>query len=113
MDAMAAHPVTAVGRGADGQPGQPFVSQPAGDLEQILPVLLLGVGIDQHVLRRVMHATQVTGVLGVAAAPFARGGFEQHHAGAGLAGHQRGAQGGIAAANHKDVDHGRAPFREG
>jgi hypothetical protein len=39
----------------------------------------------------------------IAAAPFARRGFEQHHAGARLARHQRGAQGGVAAADHQNI----------
>jgi hypothetical protein len=69
-----------------------LVGQAAGHLEQVLPELFFGVGVDQHVLRRVVHAAQVARVGRVAAAPFARRGFEQQHAGAGLARHQRGAQ---------------------
>ena len=82
-----------------------FVGDAAGDLEQVLPVLLFRVGLDQHVLRRIVHAAQVARVLRIAAAPFARRGLEQQHAGAGLARHQRGAQRGVAAADHQHVEH--------
>jgi len=67
--AVAAHPVAAIGRGTDGQAREVFVRHAACDLEQVLPVLLFGIGIDQHVLRRIVHAAQVAGVLRVAAAP--------------------------------------------
>jgi len=100
---MAAHPVAAVAGGADHQARQVFVGQAARHLEQVLPILFFGVGLNQHILRRIVHAAQVARVGRVAAAPGARGRFKQQHAGTGLARHQRGAQGGVATANHQDV----------
>jgi len=89
MHAVATHPVAAIGRRADHQARQVFVGQAPGDLEQVLPEFLLRVGVDQHVLGCVMHAAQVARVLRVSTAPGARRRFEQQHAGAGLARHQR------------------------
>jgi hypothetical protein len=77
VHAVAAHPVAAGGRGADGQPCEVFIGQAAGDLQQVLPVLLFRIGLDQHVLRCVVHAAQVARVHGIAAAPFARRRFQQ------------------------------------
>jgi hypothetical protein len=91
VHAVAAHPGPAGARSANHQPRQFFIGQAAGDLQQVLPELLFGVGIDQHILRRVVHAAQVARVHRIAAAPFGRRGFKQHHAGACLARHQRGA----------------------
>ncbi|MNV64220.1 hypothetical protein D3C71_1568510 [compost metagenome] len=105
VHAVAAHPGSAGGGFADHQARQVFVGQPARHLEQVLPELFLRVGIDQHVLRRIVHAAQVAGVGGIAAAPGAWGGFEQQHAGARLARHQGSAQGGIAAADDQYIDH--------
>src|SRR5256885_11273933 len=50
--------------------------------EQVLPELLFGVGLDQHVLGRVVHAAQVARVAGIAAAPVARRRLQQQHAAA-------------------------------
>jgi hypothetical protein len=88
---------------ADHQAREVFVGDAAGDFQQVLPELLFGIGLDQHVLRRVVHAAQVARVGGIAAAPGARRGFEQQHAGAGLARHERGAQGRVAAADDQDI----------
>ena len=70
--AVPAHPVAAGRRRADHEPRELLVGGAAGDLQQVLPVLLFRIGVDQHVLRRVVHAAQVARVLRVAAAPFAR-----------------------------------------
>jgi hypothetical protein len=51
------------GRGPDHQPGEGLVGVAAGDLQQVLPELLFRIGLEQHVLRRVVHAAQVAGVL--------------------------------------------------
>jgi hypothetical protein len=103
--AMRLHPRTTGRRRADHEPRQRLVGDAAGHLQQVLPVFLFGIGADQHVLRRVVHAAQIAGVLRVAAAPFARGRFEQQHRSACFARHQRGAERGIAAADHEYVDH--------
>ena len=103
MHAVAAHPAAAVGRGADRKPCHRFVGAPAGDLEQVLPELLLRVGLGQHILRRVVHAAQVAGMGRIATAPGARRRFEQQYAGAGLARHERGAQGGVAASDDQNI----------
>lgn len=95
MHAMPAHPAPATGRGTDHQARELFVGLAPGDLEQVLPELLFRVCLDQHILRGVMHAAQVARVLGIATTPGAGCGFEQQHAGSGLARHQRGTEGGI------------------
>jgi hypothetical protein len=100
LHAVPAHPAAAGRRGANHQPRELLVGEPAGDLEQVLPELLFGIGLQQHVLRRVVHAAQVAHVHRVAAAPLKRRRFQQQHAGTGLARHQRRAQGGVAAADH-------------
>ena len=65
--------MAAVAQGiTDDQAGELLVGQAAGHAQQVLPVLLLGVGVHQHVLRRVVHAAQVARVHAVAATPFAR-----------------------------------------
>ena len=73
MHAMLAHPVAAGGGGANREPRQFFISEPTGDLQQVLPVFLLRVGLDQHVLRRIVHAAQIARVRRIAAAPQTRG----------------------------------------
>ena len=77
MHAVAAHPVATVGRRLDHQTGQRLVGLAACHAKQVAPVFRFGIGVDQHVLRHVVHATQIARVLRIAAAPFARGGFEQ------------------------------------
>ena len=89
---------------ANCQAGQVFVGQAARDLEQVLPKLFFRIGIDQHVLRRIVHATQVARVARIATAPLTRSRLEQHHAGTGFAGHERCTQGSVAAANHQNID---------
>ena len=62
MYALAAHPVTAIGRSANGKSSQVFVGQPASHFQQVLPELFFWIGVNQHVLWRVVHAAQVAGV---------------------------------------------------
>ena len=100
---VAHHPRPACARGADHQPRQRLVGLATSDLEQVLPKLLFGVGAHQHVLGFVVHAAQVAGVGRVAAAPGLGRGLQQQHAGAGFAGHEGGAQGGVAATNHQHI----------
>ena len=88
---------------ADRQTGQVLVGQAACDFEQVLPELFFRVGIDQHVLRRIVHAAQVTGMARIAAAPLTWCRFEQHHAGTGFTGHEGRTQGRVAAANHQNI----------
>ena len=107
--AVPAHPAPAQRRFADREPCQCLVGDPAGDLEQVLPVLLFRIGLGQHVLRLIMHAAQVAGMHRVAAAPFARCRFQHQHAGAGLARGERRAQRRIAAADDEDVKHRTYP----
>lgn len=109
VHAMAAHPVATGGRFADDQAGQVLVGLPARHLQQVLPVFLFGVGLDQHALRRVVHAAQIARVLRIAPAPLARRRFQQQHAGAGFARHQGRAQRRVAPSYHQDVDHALVP----
>jgi hypothetical protein len=60
-----------------------------------------------------VHAAQIAGVAGVAAAPFARCGFKQQHAAAGFARHQRGAQGGIATTDDEYIGVKGFSFHDG
>src|SRR5690606_23444850 len=48
---VAHEPGPAGGRGPDGDASKLLVDQAAGDLEQVLPELLLGIGIDEDILR--------------------------------------------------------------
>ena len=80
-----------------------FVGDAAGYFEQVLPVFLFGVGINQYILRCIMHAAQVAGVGGVAAAPCARCGLQQQHACPRFARHQGSAQGSITATDDQDI----------
>ena len=50
------------GEGLD-RPREVLVAVATGDLEEVLPELLFRIGIDQHVLGRIMHAAQVARVL--------------------------------------------------
>ncbi len=100
MHAMAAHPVAACRRFADREACERFVGQTTGDLEQVLPVLFFRIGFNKYILRRIVHAAQIAGVLRITAAPFARCCFEQQYRCTRLARHQCGAQGRIAAADH-------------
>ena len=104
MHAVATHPGPASGRVADHQPGQGFGGTPACDLEQVLPELLLRVGLLQHILWRIVHAPQVAGVRRITATPIPRRRLQQQHAGARLARHQRGAQGSVTTADHQNID---------
>jgi hypothetical protein len=98
------HPVAAGGRIADHQPREMLVGPAAGDLEQVLPVLLLGVGLHQHVLRCIVHAAQVARVHAScrharrAARPPAAARARRLRAAV-----SRGTQRGVAAADDEDV----------
>ncbi|MNP36639.1 hypothetical protein D3C76_1300420 [compost metagenome] len=76
MHAMAAHPVPTVGGRPDHQARQFLVGLAIGYLEQVLPELFLRIRVDQHILRRIVHAPQITRVLGVATSPDARCGLQ-------------------------------------
>ena len=80
-----------------------FVGDAPGHLEQVLPVFFFGVGLYQHILRRIVHTAQVAGVGGVATAPCAGGGLQQQHAGTCFTRHQRGTQGGIATTDDQNI----------
>jgi hypothetical protein len=106
--AVPLHPRAARRRRADHEPRELLVGEAAGDLQQVLPVFLFGIGADQHVLRRVVPAAQVAHVHRVAAAPVARRGFQQQHGHARLARHQGGAQRRVAASDDQSVHHALA-----
>ena len=59
VHAVLAHPVATGGGGANHQARQLFVGDATGDLEQILPIFFFGVSVDQHILRCIVHATQI------------------------------------------------------
>jgi hypothetical protein len=101
---MTAHPVAAGGRLPDRDSRERLVRQAARDLEQILPVLLFGIGIDEHVLRRIVHAADVAGMRRIATAPGPGRALRQHR-GPRLAGHQRCAKSGVSSADHENIEH--------
>jgi hypothetical protein len=62
VHAVTAHPVAAVPLARiTSRPG--FVGLAAGDAQQVLPVFFFRISIHQHVLRGIVHAAQVAGVL--------------------------------------------------
>jgi hypothetical protein len=83
-----------------------FIGKTTGDFEQVLPKLLLRVGLDQNVLGGIVHASQVPGVCGVAATPKLGRGFKDSNAAAGLTRHEGCAKSGIAASNDQNVQLG-------
>ena len=66
--AVLRHPGAAGRRVADRHAREPLVGLPAGDLEEVLPVLLLGIGVGEHVGGRIVHRADVARVAAVAAA---------------------------------------------
>ena len=103
--AVPRHPRSAGRRRADGETRQRLVGLAAGDLLQVLPELLFRVGVDQHVLWRIVHAAKVAGVLRVASAPLPRRRFQKNHRGPRLASRQRSAECGVASPNDQHVHH--------
>jgi hypothetical protein len=103
--AVPAHPAATGGRGADCQTGELLVGLAAGDCQQVLPELFFRVGVQQDILRCVVHASQIARVLGIAASPLLWRRLQQKNAGARLPGHERSTQGSVAAADHKDIKH--------
>jgi hypothetical protein len=63
VHAVTTHPVAASAAGANHQPGHGFVGLAAGDAQQILPVFFFRISLHQHVLRGIVHAAQIAGVL--------------------------------------------------
>jgi hypothetical protein len=59
----------------------------ARDLRQVLSERFFGMGVSEHLLRRVMHVTQVPVVLRITTVSFARRSLEQHDAGADFSRH--------------------------
>lgn len=104
VNAMASHPAAAGPGGANHQARQLLVLLAARHFEQVLPELLFGVGVGKNILWRLVHAAQVAGVLRIAAAPFARRGFEELDRGASLARHQRSTKRGVAATDDQDIN---------
>ncbi len=102
--AVALHPGKVVHGTADGHAREALVGDPAGDLDEVLPVLLFRIGVDEDFQRRVVHAAHVARVPAVAAAKRHRRHFEHQHREARAARRERGAQGGIPAAQHQQVE---------
>ncbi len=81
-----------------------FVGLAFGDALQVFPEFLLGIGAGEDVGRRVMGAAHVAGVAGIAAAIEFRGALQHQHGSAGAPRADRGAERGIAAADHQHVE---------
>ena len=98
------HPAQDVLGLADHDAGQFLVGLAAGHAQQVVPEFLLGIGPGEDVGRGVMGAAHVAGVAGVAAAVEFRRAFQHQHRGAGAPRADRGAQRGVAAADHQHVE---------
>ena len=81
-----------------------LVGLPAGQAQQIVPELFLGVGAGENVGRGIMGATHVAGVAGVAAAIEFWRAFQHQHGSARPPGADGGAQSGVAAADHQHIE---------
>ncbi len=102
-NAVPHHPFAA-GRGvADHAPREALVGLATRDLEQVLPVLLLGIGFGQDVGGRVVHASQVARVAAVAAAEVDRRRLHHEHARPRLTRGDRRAERRVSAAQHEHV----------
>ena len=88
---------------ADHVPRQLLVGLAAGDAQQIFPEFLFGIGPGEDVGRRVVGAAHVAGVAGIAAAIELRRAFQHQHRGAEPPRADRGAQRGVAAADHQHI----------
>ena len=88
----------------DHELGQFLVGLPAGHAQQIVPELLLGVGAGEDLGRGIVGAAHVAGVAGVAAAIELRRAFQHQHGRARAPGADRGAQRGVAAADHQHIE---------
>ena len=86
------HPRPTHGRVTNYQTSQTLVGQSASHREQILPVLLLRIRVDQHVLRSIVHAAQVAHVHRIATAPRFRGRLHEQYVGTGFARDKRRAK---------------------
>jgi hypothetical protein len=102
--AMRLHPRQMALGLADGHAREPLVGEASGHLEEVLPVFLLGIGIGEHVERPGMHGAHVARVPAVAAAERSWSGLHDQHRESQPAGGDGGAQRGIAAAQHQQVE---------
>ena len=100
---MLDHPRAAMVGVANGQSRHVLVGEAASHFEQVLPKLFFWVGVDQHILRCIVHTAQIACVHRVATTPFTRRRFEHHDTGASFFGHQRRTQRGIATTNDQDI----------
>ncbi len=83
--------------------GERLVGVAAGDAQEVVEELLLGVGPGQLLGRGIVGAAHVAGMAGVAAAVELRRRFEHQHRGAGAPRADRRTQGGVAAADDEHV----------
>ena len=97
------HPRAAMVGVANGQARHVLVGEAASHFEQVLPKLFFWVGVDQHILRCIVHAAQIACVHGIATTPLKRGRLEHHDTGARFSGHQRRTQSSVATTNHQDI----------
>ena len=81
-----------------------LVGLPAGQAQQIVPEFLFGIGAGEDVGRGIMGAAHVAGVAGIAAAIEFWRAFQHQHGSARAPGADRGAQSGVAAADHQHIE---------
>jgi hypothetical protein len=106
-DAMARHPVKDFLRLGNHETRQRLVGLTFGNEKKIVPEFLFRVGPAQGFGRRVVRATHVARVAGIAAAIEFRRGLQYQDRGAGAARLDRGAKRGIAAADDQHVPFAR------
>ena len=103
LDAVLGHPLVEVFGRADRQPGEILVGLAAGDPDQVVPELVLGVEAGHVVVDAGVHVAHVAGVAAVAATEVLGGAFEDEHLGALATGGQGGAHRRVAAADDEYV----------
>ena len=86
---------------ADHETGELLVGMAARDPQKVVPELVLGVRAGEDLGGAVVGAAHVAGVAGVAAAIELGRGFQHDHGRARAPGADRGAQRGVAAADHQ------------
>ncbi len=88
----------------DHELGEFFVGLAAGQAQQIVPELFLGVGAGENLGRRVVGAAHVAGMAGVTAAIEFWCALQHQHGSARARCADRGTQSGVAAADHKHIE---------
>ena len=98
-----AKPACQLGRFLQRQTGKLLIGDTAGDPHQILEIFLKAVGVGQDIRRLLMHGPQIARVARIAATHVTRCRLQHKHRASRLGSSDRGAESGIAGANHQNV----------